>query len=154
MQSKESNCARIMIVGFLIIWITMAITMGFSFIDFANSWPDWGPGPHPSLFIWVPFAFAGFGFLFLLFIIIGWVRKPRKIGSIQRDPVVATQYDDTPSSSIQESGYREPTVSYEIEPFCSQCGARMDSELVEWVGPLKYRCSSCGYLHKAETKYL
>jgi DNA-directed RNA polymerase subunit RPC12/RpoP len=131
----------------------MAIVMGFSFVDFANSWPDWGPGPHPSLFVWIPFAFAGIGILFLLFIIIGWVRKPNRIDSIHGPPVESTTYDDIPSSSTQTSGYQEPTVSYEIQPFCSQCGSRLDSELVEWIGPLKYRCPSCGHLHKAESKY-
>jgi len=153
LQTKESNCGRIMIVGFFIIWIAMATAMGFSFIDFANSWPDWGPGPQPSLFVWVPFAFAGFGVLFLLFIIIGWVRKPSRTDPIQGYPVSTAPYDDVQSSSTQQSGYRDPTVSYEIQPFCSQCGSRLDSELVEWVGPVNYRCPSCGHTHKAETRY-
>jgi DNA-directed RNA polymerase subunit RPC12/RpoP len=154
LEQSGSIGGRIMVIIFFIIWIAIAMTMGFSFIDFANSWPDWAPGPHPSLFIWVPFAFAGFGVLFLLFIIVGWLGKPRRKGSIQGYPVGATPYDEMPSSSTETSGYREPTLSYEIEPFCSQCGARLDSELVEWVGPLNYRCPSCGHTHKAKTRYL
>jgi hypothetical protein len=153
LHTSDSIGGRIIVVVFLIIWIAIATTMGFSFIDFANDWPDWGPGPHPSLFTWIPFAMAGFGIILLLLTIIGWVRKPGKTDSSQGYTAGAIPYDDIPSSSTQASGYREPSVSYQIQPFCGHCGARIDSELVEWVGPLKYKCPACGYTHKAETKY-
>jgi len=124
--------------------------MGFFFIEFANAWPDWAPGPHPSMFVWIPFAIAGFMVLMLVVQVVKMVRTPSGPASTQDFSMRTHSYDEIPSSSSQISGYHEPTQSYRTPPFCSQCGAALDPEQVDWIGPLRFRCPSCGRTGKAE----
>nr|KXH75422.1 MAG: hypothetical protein AM325_11290 [Candidatus Thorarchaeota archaeon SMTZ1-45] len=139
-----------MFIGIYIIWIAIGVLMGFFFIDFANSWPDWGPGPHPSMFVWIPFAIAGVGVFALIVQIVNVVNERDESKHAQGFSARTYSYDDVPSTSTRTSGYLEPTQSYQAPPFCSQCGAELDSELVEWIGPLRFRCPSCGRTGKAE----
>ncbi len=44
---------------------------------------------------------------------------------------------------------KEPVV-YVAPSRCPHCGAPMDSENAEWVGPLQVRCPSCGHVAPAE----
>jgi predicted RNA-binding Zn-ribbon protein involved in translation (DUF1610 family) len=153
LEVQASTAGRIFIVGFFIIWIAGTISMGFFFIDFANSWPDWGPGPSPSLFVWIPFAMAGFGALILALNVYRWVKPSRMAVPERGYSTMESPYQGGRFASTQASGYREPAMSYEVQPYCSQCGAKLDSELVEWVGPISYKCPSCGHTHKAEARY-
>jgi len=44
--------------------------------------------------------------------------------------------------------------SYVLEPprFCKDCGANLDPEDVQWVGPLTIKCPYCGASHPAEKR--
>jgi predicted RNA-binding Zn-ribbon protein involved in translation (DUF1610 family) len=119
-------------------------------MEFANTWPDWGPGPHPSMFVWIPFAIAGFGVVMLCVQLVNLVRAHRESESTQSYPMRSSPYDSLSSSSTQISGYRETITSYRTPPFCSQCGAALDPEQVEWIGPLRFTCPSCGRIGTAE----
>jgi len=149
-SSSSSAVGRILFAGFMLIWIISTVCIGFLFMDFAESWPDWGPGPSPSLFVWVPFAMAGVGVLVLLVAAVSWVRPSDK--STQDLPIMSGTYDDFTSSSTVVSGHRAPSVSYEMPPFCSQCGSPLDSEQVHWVGRLRFTCPSCGKVNQTEEK--
>jgi predicted RNA-binding Zn-ribbon protein involved in translation (DUF1610 family) len=135
---------------FYIISIAIVIWVGFFFIDFANTSPDWGPGPSSSMFVWFPFAIAGVMALLLVAQIVNMVRRPGEASFTPGFSMRTTYHDDAFSSGSQTSGYREPSMTYRTPPFCSQCGASLDSDLVEWVGPLRFRCPSCGRIGKAE----
>ncbi|MFW9964686.1 MAG: hypothetical protein ACFFCX_14040 [Candidatus Sifarchaeia archaeon] len=150
MYDAKSTSGQIMFIGIYIILIVIGILMGFLFIDFANAWPDWGPGPHPSMFVWIPFAVAGFGVLALIVQIINTVNERDKTRQAQGFPTRTYPYDDITPSSTRTSGYQEPTRSYQAPPFCSQCRAALDSEPVHWIGPLQFRCPSCGRIGKVE----
>lgn len=39
---------------------------------------------------------------------------------------------------------REKSYVYEPPRFCSDCGAAITSEGIEWVGPLSVKCPYCG----------
>ncbi len=124
--------------------------MGFFFIEFANAWPDWGPGPHPSMFVWIPFAIAGIGVLAIVVQIVNIMNERDESKHAQGFSTRSYPYDDIPSTSTQMSGYSEPERTYRPPPFCSQCGAALDPELVEWIGAIRFRCPSCGKTGKAE----
>jgi len=149
LYDSKSTSRRIVFIGIYTIWIVAGIWMGFFFIDFANAWPDWGPGPHPSMFVWIPFAIAGVGVLAVIFQIVNIVNERTDSKHTQEFSTRTYSYDDVPSST-QTSGYVEPMQSYGVPPFCSQCGAKLDSELVDWIGPLRFKCPSCGRTGKAE----
>ncbi len=44
--------------------------------------------------------------------------------------------------------------SYILEPpkFCKDCGANLDPEDIQWVGPLTIKCPYCGATHSAEKR--
>jgi predicted RNA-binding Zn-ribbon protein involved in translation (DUF1610 family) len=150
LYTPKSTGARIALIIFYIISIAIVIWIESFFIDFANAWPDWGPGPSPSLFVWIPFAIAGIMVLMLVVQVVNMVRKPGEASLTPKFSMRTHSYDDIPASSSETLGYHETTVSYRTPPFCSQCGASLDSDLVEWVGPLRFRCPSCGKTGKAE----
>jgi predicted RNA-binding Zn-ribbon protein involved in translation (DUF1610 family) len=150
LYTPKSTGGRIFVILSYIISIAVAIWMGFFFIDFANTWPDWGPGLSPSLFVWIPFAIAGFITLMLLVQILRMVNERDESKQAQHSSTQAHSYDDARPTSTETSGYIEPEPIYETPPFCSQCGASLDSELVEWVGPLRFKCPTCGKIGKAE----
>jgi predicted RNA-binding Zn-ribbon protein involved in translation (DUF1610 family) len=150
LYTPKSTGGRIFVILSYIISIAVAIWMGFFLIDFANAWPDWGPGPSPSLFVWIPFAIAGFIAFMLLVQILRMVNERDESKRVQHSSTQAYPYYDARLTSTETSGYIEPEPTYETPPFCSQCGASLDSELVEWVGPQRFRCPSCGRIGKAE----
>lgn len=151
-MSSSVSAGRALVAGFLLIWIISTVGVGFLFIDFAKSWPDWAPGPSPSLFVWVPFVMAGFGVLVLVMSVASWLRPSSKPS--QDLSIVTGAYDDTFSSGTVVSGYRAPSASHKIPPFCSQCGSPLDSEQVQWVGPLHFTCPFCGKVNQSEERHI
>ena len=154
MYTPKSTGARIAVIVFYIISIAIAVWIGLFFIDFANAWPDWGPGPSPTLFVWIPFAIAGFIALMLLVQILRMVNERDESMQVQHASTQTYPYDGARTTSTETSGYLEPEPIYGTPPFCSQCGASLDSELVEWVRPLRFRCPSCGEISRAEESLL
>ncbi|MFW9845589.1 MAG: hypothetical protein ACFFD6_02490 [Candidatus Thorarchaeota archaeon] len=150
MYSPSSTGGRVIFIGFMVIWILAAISMGFFFIDFAESWPDWGPGPHPSMFVWIPFAMAGFGVLVLVVTIISWVKGTSRPLFPKAPPTGRSGDDYISSTSSMTSGYDRREDHFEVPRYCSSCGSKIDSELIEWVGPMRFKCPSCGTTHRAE----
>jgi hypothetical protein len=51
--------------------------------------------------------------------------------------------NDTPS---------EKSYIHEPPRFCSDCGATLSSEQIEWVGPLSVKCPYCGATHATEKR--
>ena len=154
MYTPRSAGARIAIIVFYIVSIAIVIWIGFFFIDFANTWPDWGPGPSPSMFVWIPFAVAGAMAFILLTQILKMVNERDESKEALHSSTQTYPYDDVRPTSTQTSGYIEPEPIYGPPPYCSQCGASLDPDLVEWVGPLRFRCPSCGKVSKAEETQL
>lgn len=47
---------------------------------------------------------------------------------------------------------REKSYIHEPPSFCSDCGASLSSEEIEWVGPLTVKCPYCGATHRTEKR--
>jgi hypothetical protein len=47
---------------------------------------------------------------------------------------------------------KEKSYIHEPPRFCTDCGASLSSEEIEWVGPLSVRCPYCGATHKTEKR--
>ncbi|MFW9974747.1 MAG: hypothetical protein ACFFDQ_05760 [Candidatus Thorarchaeota archaeon] len=47
---------------------------------------------------------------------------------------------------------KEKTFIHEPPRFCSDCGATLSSEGIEWVGPLTVKCPYCGATHATEKR--
>ena len=47
---------------------------------------------------------------------------------------------------------KEKTFIHEPPRFCSDCGATMSSEGIEWVGPLTVKCPYCGATQATEKR--
>jgi hypothetical protein len=47
---------------------------------------------------------------------------------------------------------KEKSFIHEPPRFCSECGATMSSEEIEWVGPLSVKCPYCGATHATEKR--
>ncbi len=47
---------------------------------------------------------------------------------------------------------KEKTYIHEPPRFCSDCGATLSSEGIEWVGPLTVKCPYCGATHATEKR--
>jgi hypothetical protein len=108
--AKQLYIGRFMAVCFLISWNTVCIMMGSVVADFANSWPDWAPGPSPFLILWVPYAFVGIGILALFASVVSWIKHPIRLEKLQGHSTITVLPDDTEYTGFQTSGYREPTV--------------------------------------------
>jgi len=51
-----------------------------------------------------------------------------------------------------DSKQKEKTYIHEPPRFCSDCGATLSSEGIEWVGPLTVKCPYCGATHATEKR--
>jgi len=47
---------------------------------------------------------------------------------------------------------KEKSFIHEPPSFCKDCGASLNSEEIEWVGPLTVKCPYCGATHKTEKR--
>jgi len=47
---------------------------------------------------------------------------------------------------------RERSYVHEPPSFCSDCGASLSAETIEWVGPLTVKCPYCGATHRTEKR--
>lgn len=47
---------------------------------------------------------------------------------------------------------KEKSYIHEPPRFCSDCGATLSSEDIEWVGPLSVKCPYCGATHATEKR--
>ena len=47
---------------------------------------------------------------------------------------------------------KEKSFIHEPPRFCSDCGATLSSEDIEWVGPLSVKCPYCGATHATEKR--
>ncbi len=47
---------------------------------------------------------------------------------------------------------KEKSFIHEPPRFCSECGATLSSEEIEWVGPLSVKCPYCGATHATEKR--
>lgn len=50
------------------------------------------------------------------------------------------------------SEQKEKTYIHEPPRFCSDCGATLSAEGIEWVGPLTVKCPYCGATHATEKR--
>ncbi len=47
---------------------------------------------------------------------------------------------------------KEKTYIHEPPRFCTDCGAALSAEGIEWVGPLTVKCPYCGATHATEKR--
>jgi hypothetical protein len=47
---------------------------------------------------------------------------------------------------------KEKSYVHEPPRFCTDCGASLSSEEIEWVGPLSIKCPYCGATHATEKR--
>ena len=47
---------------------------------------------------------------------------------------------------------KEKSYVHEPPRFCTDCGASLSSEEIEWVGPLSVKCPYCGATHATEKR--
>ena len=50
------------------------------------------------------------------------------------------------------AGQKEKSFIHEPPRFCSDCGATLSSEEIDWVGPLSVKCPHCGATHATEKR--
>ena len=136
MESDQSGMGKIAIICFMMIWVGFALSIGVFAISI----------PFFSFFGFVPFAMAGFGVVFCLVALrsnSGFARSRRRVGSGYS---ISTTGDAMYSDSRRRMpSYRRSSqrVVYQVPPRCPSCGASLNSEQVEWVGPLQAQCPYC-----------
>lgn len=148
-NSSSSNPAFQICFG--IIWIGVCLTMGAFFTQFAEMWPSGGPGPSPSMLVWIPYAMSAFGVLMIVSAVWRLVNK-NKAQPVYQEP---TQSVVNPwaqkSSSWATSGYDEEEM-IDIPDTCPHCQAALTDEGLEWVGPMSFKCPSCGNTVRAQRR--
>ena len=133
----------------MIVWVFIALSAGFSFVEMASNWPTNFPGPSPMLFAWIPFAMAGVGVLFLVMFLKNMSRfNPiQGIGDIQ---IVSDSFEERQTQTFGD----RPASSPEIPEFCPNCETVFEYEQLQWTGPLSFLCPGCGNTqHVRKKKY-
>lgn len=63
-----------------------------------------------------------------------------------------TSFNIFGAMASQASEREESSYVYEPPSFCSECGASLSMDSVEWAGPLTVRCPYCGNTMKTEKR--
>jgi predicted RNA-binding Zn-ribbon protein involved in translation (DUF1610 family) len=116
---------KILKLCFQILWTSIALGIGILIISF-------NPDAILILFSLIPFGMGFLGILNIIYIIKSW-NDPMKtsVGNLRSHTIRPN------SVSRQKSVYRTP-------PICPSCGADINTETVDWVGPLQAKCPYCG----------
>lgn len=139
MEHQNTAAGKAVAVCFLAIWIMVAIFMGSMFLGM----PLMSDGFF--IVILIPFAMAAFGVVLCIAIAKGntGVARARRMGSGYSISTTGdAMYSDSHGTTVHspESSRR---VVFEIPRECPSCGASLNSEQVEWIGPLQAQCPYC-----------
>lgn len=134
MESDHSGKGKVVIVCFMIIWVGTALSMGLFLF----------PQPFFFPFGLVPFIMAAFGIVFCFAALranSSITRTRRRVGSGYSISTTGdAMYREGRSPSYQRPSKR---IVYQIPSSCPSCGASLNSEQVDWVGPLQAQCPYC-----------
>ncbi|MFW9845389.1 MAG: hypothetical protein ACFFD6_01470 [Candidatus Thorarchaeota archaeon] len=139
MEHQNTAAGKAVAVCFLAIWIMVVIFMGSIFLGM----PLMSEGFF--IVILIPFAMAAFGVVLCIAIAKSntGVATARRMGSGYSISTTGdAMYSDSHSTAVHspESSRR---VVFKIPPECPSCGASLNSEQVEWIGPLQAQCPYC-----------
>ncbi len=126
-MTSDNNCGKVVAVCFFTIFVGTAWGMAGLTA---------GTGA-PSFFAIIPFGMGIFGIVMCIAIMKGssghsGISYPTTSG--------VTSYSD---GSRYSERTRERRVIYQVPPRCPSCGAGINSEIVDWVGPLQAQCPYC-----------
>ncbi len=136
MESDHSGKGKVVIVCFMIMWVGTALSMGLFLF----------PQPFFLPFGFVPFIMAAVGIVFCFAALranSNTTRTRRRVGSGYSISTTGdAMYRDRESRS---PSYQRPSkrIVYQIPSRCPSCGAALNSEQVDWVGPLQAQCPYC-----------
>jgi len=147
LSQYQTGPIKIFIICFMIVWVFIALSMGFLFLEMASNWPTNFPGPSPMLFVWIPFVMAGAGVLMLVGVLKGFSRFSPNQGDDDIQ-IVSDQFEEGQTRTF---GYR-PTSSPEIPEFCPNCETVFEYEQLQWTGPLSFLCPRCGNTQHVKRK--
>ncbi len=133
---SQSTGGKVVGFCFMVIWVTIALSIGFSALSFGA----------PTIFGIVPFLMAGFGVIFCLAMMTDKLGSSGFKGRVRVQP--SAQWESTgdswSSSSDRWSSFRdESSTIYDLPDKCPECGASINMENVDWVGPLQAKCPYC-----------
>jgi len=123
--------------------------IGFMFIDFAQNWPSWAPGPSPWSMVWIPFAIGIGGAIMMLW---GFSRQRRMLSIIQsryQDPQTLIDPFSKEYTVEEPSRFRNDDEII-IPEVCSKCEYALPRDGLEWVGPMEFKCPYCGQTQRAK----
>lgn len=134
-------------VCFGMFMIIPGILTTLSILDFAEMWGD-GPGPSPLIMLLFPTILFVVGGTFILLGIKyyrSWPERMREQREKMKDIHITQVLDPTADQddAVISSGYK-PTPTINIPRHCSNCGEKLSYEELVWVGPMTFRCPSCG----------
>ncbi|MGY5879151.1 MAG: hypothetical protein RTV31_02825 [Candidatus Thorarchaeota archaeon] len=148
MSENSSNSGKLMIICFFTIFCGAAFGMGFSVLEMTAS-SSFGP---PIFMAFIPFGMGIFGILFCITVF----KQSNRRAALKSD---TSSYGTGPTVYTGDYTIRSDTPSrqksvYRVPPICPSCGADINTETVDWVGPLQAKCPYCGATVEAQERVL
>ncbi|TFF95672.1 hypothetical protein EU546_02825 [Candidatus Thorarchaeota archaeon] len=126
-MSSDNSCGKVVAVCFFTIFVGVAWGMGGMILG----------SPVPIFVALIPFGMGLFGVVMCIALLRGSVGQtaisyPKTSG--------VTSYS---GDSMSSGDARERRVLYQVPVRCPSCGANINEEVVDWVGPLQAQCPYC-----------
>lgn len=140
-MSGDSKVGYAVGICFMTLWCTIAFGMGISALQMGT----------PFLLVLVPFGMGVFGIVICIAGVVSQRRRQQKQSEIRRysgESIVYTgdyQLHPEPKPQNQKKVYMVPS-------HCPSCGESINTEEIDWVGPLQAKCPNCGGAIDAEER--
>ena len=151
MNEGSSKSGNVVVICFFTLFCGVAFGMAGFILQMSSSSPFGVPFFLPL----VPIGMGLFGFVMCVAIL----RQGRRGASghsgmpIYRDETVVYtgDYSIRPDISRETRGSKS---IYQVPPHCPSCGADINTEDVDWVGPLQAKCPYCSATIEAQERRL
>ena len=139
-MSGDSKAGNIIGICFMVLWCSMAFGMGITALQ-------WGA---PFLFVLAPFGMGIFGIVVCL---AGFLsqRKKQQQPEIRRYSSESIVYTGDYSLQPEPKSQNQKKV-YMVPSHCPSCSVSINTEEIDWVGPLQAKCPNCGGVIDAEER--
>ncbi len=136
-------------IGFC--FLIPAIFITISIFDFVAMWGD-GPGPSPLIMLIAPAILFSVGGMMIIQGIRYYISWPQRMEKQKEIHITQIQDPTTDQDAYRLSSGYTPTPTINIPNHCSNCAAKLSYEELTWVGPMTFKCPSCGHEMLAERK--
>jgi len=140
-MSGDSKVGYIVGICFMALWCTIAFGMGISALQMGA----------PILFALIPFGMGVFGIVFCIAGFASQRRRQQKQSEIRRYSGESIVYTGDYSLQSEPASQNQKKV-YVVPSNCPSCGVSIDTEEIDWVGPLQAKCPNCGAAIDAEER--